>query len=167
MNTPVWCSGTVNRSEFSCSNDPAGELRYLMSFYADCPLIEPVPCQAAIAWSGRVSHAPGAPRFPGRLCPELARWQPALKGQGDRSVSLEGHGDSGAGGEVVEGGAGDIDQDSFEERLSIFTPDAVGRAGHALTDEERGRGALSWARSGWSGTDWTPSDEGTRTAGVR
>jgi hypothetical protein len=36
-------------------------------------------------------------------------------------------GDSGAGGEVVEGIPGDIDQDSFEERLSVLTPDAVGR----------------------------------------
>jgi hypothetical protein len=31
---------------------------------------------------------------------------------------LQGHGDSGAGGEVVEGGAGDVEQDSFDERLS-------------------------------------------------
>jgi hypothetical protein len=51
---------------------------------------------------------------------------------------LPGRGDSGAGGVVVEGGAGDVEQDSFDERISVLTPDAVGRAGHALSNEERG-----------------------------
>ena len=171
---PAWdehaclVTGTVNRSGFSCSNDPAGAARYLMSFIADCPLIAAVPCQAAFAWPGCAPHAPGAPRFLRRLRPKLARWQAALKDKGDWEVSLSGHGDSDAGGEVVESGTGEVEQDSFDERLSVLTPDAVGRAGHALTDEERGRGrAVVGSARLVGGTDWTPPDEGTRTAGVR
>jgi hypothetical protein len=81
---------------------------------------------------------------------------------------LSGHGDSAAGGEVVESGTGEVEQDSFDERLSVLTPDAVGRAGHALTDEERGLGrAVVGSARLVGGTDWTPPDEGTRTAGVR
>jgi hypothetical protein len=61
-----------------------------------------------------------------------------------------------------------IDQASFDERLSILTADAVGRAGHALTDEERGRErAVVGSARMVGGTDWTPSDEGARMAGVR
>jgi hypothetical protein len=89
------------------------------TFVADCPLTAPVPCQAAFAWPGCGPHAPGAPRFPRRLRPDLAHWPPALKDQSDREVSLQGHGDSGAGGEVVVGGTGDVEQDSFGERLSL------------------------------------------------
>jgi hypothetical protein len=59
-------------------------------------------------------------------------------------------GDSGAGGEVVESGTGDVEHDSFDERLSILTPDAVSRAGHALTDRNAAGSVLSSARRGWS-----------------
>jgi hypothetical protein len=63
----------------------------------------------------------------------------------------------GAGGEVVEGRPGDFDQDSFDERLSILTPDAGGRAGHALTDEERTRErSVAGSERMIGGTDWTP-----------
>jgi hypothetical protein len=61
-----------------------------------------------------------------------------------------------------------IDQASFDERLSILTPDAVGHAGHAMTYEERGRErAVVGSARMVGGTDWTPSDEGARTAVVR
>ena len=143
-----------------------------MSFCCGLPFdrtsAAPVPCQAAFGWPGRAPHAPGAPGAPGfprQLRPELAHWQRALKDQSGREVSLQGHGDSG---EVVKGGAGDVEQDSFDERLPILTPDAVGRAGHAPTDEERGREyAVVGSARMVGGPDWTPSDEGARMAGVR
>jgi hypothetical protein len=130
------------------------------------------PIDRISAVSGGVCLGPAAhltaPGFPWRLRPELARWQAALKGQSDREVSWRGHGDSLARGEAVEDGTGDTEQDSFDERLSVLTPEGVGRAGHALTHEERGREpAVVGSARVVGGTDWTPSDEGARTAGVR
>ena len=51
---------------------------------------------------------------------------------------------------------------------AVLAPDAVGRAGRAMTDEERGRErAVVGSARMVGGTDWTPSDEGARMAGVR
>jgi hypothetical protein len=110
-----------------------------MSFYCGCPLTAPVSCQAAFAWPGRAPHAPGAPDFPRRLRLNPAHWQAALKDQATgkfhcRAMATRAR---------VARSSKAAPVMSSRTRLmsaSILTSDAVGRAGHALTDEERGRG---------------------------
>lgn len=71
-----------------------------------------MPCQAAFAWSGRAPHALGAPLPRGSVpISHAGSLLSRIKAAG--KFHCRGHGDSGAGGEVVEGNAGDVEQDSL------------------------------------------------------
>ena len=104
------------------------ESQILDELYCGLPFDRSSAVSGGVCMARPRTSRPRRPGLPRRLRPDLAQWQLALKDQSGREVSLPDHGDSGAGGEVVESGTGDVEQDSFDERLSILTPDAVGRA---------------------------------------